>query len=288
MKRTLTWLSIITGLSVLVLAAGLLACGCGNQDQQGSSTEDTYSGVVKASGSTTVLPITQEAATLFMDENPGVSVEIQGGGSSVGIQQVKDGVVDIGNSSRDLKADENDGSLVDHPIALDVIAIITHPDVGVADLTTEQAKSIFTGEITRWSEVGGGDMEIVVVVRDQASGTREMFDEKVLGKEAEPVASAIECNSNGIVRETVASTRNSIGYVSEGYVQDSVKPVSFNGVKASLETARSGDYVLSRFLHMITRGVPQGAVKGFIDFVLSDSFQNQVVSKEYIPMTELE
>jgi phosphate transport system substrate-binding protein len=276
---------------VLLIAATLLS-GCGEKKEEGGGgTSAKYSGTVKCSGSTTVLPIAQEAAARFMDENPDASVEVQGGGSSVGITQVKEGVVDIGMSSRDIKQDENaDGSLVPQKIALDIIDIVVNPNVTVTNLTTEQVKDIFTGKITNWKDVGGADASIVVVVRDKASGTREMFDEKAMGhkKEApvEPVASAIECNSNGIVRETVASKPNSIGYLSSGYVNNTVKVVSYNGVAPSIKTAKDKTYTLARYLYLITKGQPSGAAKGFIDFVLSDSFQNDVVSKEYIPIKQ--
>lgn len=281
---------------VLALAVSMLAVGCGGdkEEEKAEKTEpkSKFSGVVKASGSTTVLPLAQEAATQFMDENPDATVEVQGGGSSVGIEQVKAGTVDIGNSSRDLKDEENDGSLVDHKIALDIIDVIVNPSVPVDDLSADQVKGIFTGSITNWNQVGGPDASIVVVVRDKASGTREMFDEKALGSKkdapVEPVASAIETNSNGIMRETVASTANSIGFISSGYVDSSIKALKYGGVEAILENAVSGTYPLSRYLHMFTNGEPTGAVKGYIDFVLSDTFQEDVVSEEYIPIKEAE
>jgi len=205
---------------------------------------------------------------------------------------VKEGVVDIGTSSRDIKDEEDDGSLVDHKIAFDIIVVVVNPGVTVTDLTTDQVKGVFTGAVKNWSEVGGPDAEIVVVVRDQASGTREMFDEEALGSEkdapVEPVASAIETNSNGIMRETVSSTANSIGYLSYGYINDSAKAISFNGVEPTVANAKDGTYTLARYLHMITKGKPTGAVKGYIDFVLSDKFQTDVVSKDYIPISDVE
>jgi len=282
------------GITLLtLLIATLLLAGCGEKKEEsgGGGTAQKYSGTVKCSGSTTVLPIAQEAADRFMDANPDATVEVQGGGSSVGITQVKDGVVDIGMSSRDIKQEENpDGSLVPQKIALDIICVIVHPSNRVDNLTAEQVKDIFTGRITNWKDVGGADAEIIVVVRDKASGTREMFDEKAMGhkKEApvEPVASAIECNSNGVLRETVASKTNAIGYVSKGYVNNTVKEVKYNGVAPSVQTAKDKTYPLARFLYLITKGQPSGAAKGFIDFVLSDSFQNDVVAKEYIPIKQ--
>lgn len=287
-KRTMSLMAVAIA-ALLVILPG---CGKGGKEPEGTEKPvQKISGTVKISGSTTVLPLAQEAAGQFMDENPGVDVEVQGGGSSVGITQVKEGVVDIGMSSRDLKPEEDDGSLVDHKIALDIIAIVVHPEVNVSNLTAEQVKKIFTGEIKKWSDVGGSGGDIVVVVRDKASGTREMFDEKALGssKDApvDPVASAIECNSNGMVRETVTSTKGSIGYISIGYVDESVKTVKYNDVEPTLNEAKAGRYPLSRYLRLFTKGAPTGAVKAFIDYMLSDEFQRNVVSKDYIPVYEL-
>jgi phosphate transport system substrate-binding protein len=205
----------------------------------------------------------------------------------VGIAQVKEGIVDIANCSRDLKPEEDDGRLVDHPIALDIIAIVVHPEVAVSDLTPQQVKDIFTGKVSNWKEVGGADAPILVVVRDRASGTREMFDKEALGNE-EVVGTAIESNSNGILRETIAATRNSIGYLSIGYVNPTVKAIAYDGVAPSMETARDGSYSLSRFLRMYTHGESTPTAQDFIDYVLSEEFQMDVVAREYIPVFGLE
>jgi phosphate transport system substrate-binding protein len=252
----------------------------------GSGCRLRSSDVVMVSGSTTLLPLVQEAANRFMELHEGKTVLVQGGGSSVGIAQLKEGIIDIANASRELKPEEDDGRLVDHPIALDVIAIVVHPNVKIRDLSQEQVKGIFTGSITNWKEVGGEDAPIVVVVRDRASGTREIFDNTALEKE-DSLTSAIECNSNGIVRETVSATPNSIGYLSIGYVNSTVKMISYNGVVPGKETAKDRRYPLSRFLHMYTHGEPQGAARDFIEYVLSDEFQREEVAKEYIPVVDL-
>ncbi|MBC7230394.1 MAG: phosphate ABC transporter substrate-binding protein [Actinobacteria bacterium] len=280
--------AMLVFLPVLALVLALAAAGCGNKGEEKPAEPEKpkLSGSLKLSGSTTVLPLAQEAAEMFMDENPEVNVNVQGGGSSVGISNVAEGVMDIGNASRGLKDEEKSLGLVDHEIALDVIVVIAHKDVPVDDLSADQVFDIFTGKITNWKEVGGPDAAITVVVRDEASGTREMFDEKALKKE-KPMAGAIECNSNGIVRQTVASTPHSIGYVSLGYLDSSVKALKYGGVTGNKETAVNKTYPLSRYLHMFTKGEATGLAKAFIDFVLSDEFQNEVVAKEYIPMTQI-
>ncbi len=280
-KKTIAGIALVAAAASLVLTVVLGGCGGGG-----------LSGTVTASGSTTVQPLAQAAAEKFMEENPDVTVTVQGGGSSTGITQVSEGAVDIGDSSRELKPEEEGKSLVDNKIAYDIIAMIVNPDISVSNLTAEEAKKIFIGEIANWSEVGGPDEEIVVVIRDEASGTREMFDEKVLGSKKDapvkPVSGAQEAGSNGIMREKVASTPNAIGYVSYGYLDKSVKALELDSVKPTLENALNESYPLGRYLHMFTKGEPEGANKAYIDYVLSDTFQTDVVSKEYIPIAETE
>jgi phosphate transport system substrate-binding protein len=272
-------LLMVAALLIAVIAATTAGCGSG------------VSGNVSASGSTTVLPIAQEAADQFMAKNTKATITVQGGGSGVGINNVSKGVSDIGNSSRDLKDEEKSLGLVDHLIAMDIIVSIVNTGVTVDNLTSAQMKDIFLGKTTNWSQVGGADAPIVVVIRDEASGTREMFDEKVLGKSStnpvKPVSGAVEANSNGVLRQKVASTANSIGYISSGYLDKSVKALKLDGVEGTLDNALNKTYPLSRYLHMFTKGEPTGAVKDFIDFVLSDTFQNDTVSKEFIPMTKV-
>lgn len=264
-----------------------VAGGCG-----GNVTTGTYTGVVKVSGSTTVLPLALEAATEFMDLNPGANIQVQGGGSSVGITQLKEGVVQVADSSRELQGDENNAGLVDHKIAFDIIAIVVNPSVRVDNLASDQVKGIFTGRIKNWKEVGGRDAPIVVVVRDIASGTREMFDQKALGSTSDrpvgSVDSAIESSSNGVVREIVGATKNAVGYISYGYINKLVKPVDFNGVPPDVPNAKVGRYPIARYLHMFTKGKSAGTTGGYIDFVLGDTFQNAIVSREYIPIKQVE
>jgi phosphate transport system substrate-binding protein len=287
MKGKRLGLLIAVSMAVVLLLV-FAAFGCSSDDSSTDGTEDGgLSGELTLSGSTTVLPIAQEAADQFMEENPDVRITVQGGGSSVGVSNVSEGVVDIGNASRALKEDEEGLGLVDHEIALDVITVIVNPDVPVTDLTADQVNGIFTGAITNWSEVGGPDASITVVIRDEASGTREAFDGLALEKDAEIVSGAIETNSNGILRQTVASTPNSIGYISLGYLDSSVTAVSYDGVEASAETAADGTYPLSRYLHMFTKGAATGLAEAYIDFILSDKFQNETVAEDYIPMTDI-
>lgn len=273
--------SVTTISAALIIAViGLTVAGCQEAGKTKEGASD-LSGKIAASGSTTVFPLAQEAAEMFMEKYPDVEVNVQGGGSSVGIQNVSEGVVDIGNSSRGLKDEEKGLGLVEHKIALDVIAVITNKDVAATDLTLAQVKDIFQGKITNWKEVGGADQAITVVVRDEASGTREIFDEKALLKE-KPLKGAIEAGSNGIVKIKVSSTPGAIGYVSLGYIDASVKVISLGGIEANVENSVSGAYPISRFLYMFTKEEPSELAKAYIDFILSDEFQNDVVAESYI------
>lgn len=264
----------------------LTVSGCGKVQKS------ALRGAVKGSGSTTLLPVVQEAAAQFTELYPSTKVDIQGGGSSVGITQLEQGVVDIGNSSRDLNPGEGGGKLVDHKVAFDIIAMVVNPSMPVRNLTDAQVRGIFLGGISNWKQVGGPDKEIVVVIRDQASGTREMFDKKALGQTStgppiQCVPHAIESGSNGVVREIVATTPNAIGYISFGYVNKRLKTIAFNGVAPSKESAVSGKYPMARYLHIFTKGQPKPVVQAFIDFVLSDKFQREIVATEYIPVKDV-
>jgi phosphate transport system substrate-binding protein len=270
----------------LAVAVATLASGCGGQAQKQAAR-----GRVKVSGSTTVLPIAQEAAAEYSDANPGVRVDVQGGGSSVGITQLIQGIVDIGMSSRDLNPDEVGKGLVDHDIAFDVIAIVVNPSMPITNLSDAQIKAIFTGKAKNWKAFGGPDKQIVVVIRDQASGTREIFDKKALGatdtKVVESAGSAIQCSSNGVMREIVGSTSNAIGYISFGYVNKNIKAISFNDVAPTVKNAATGLYPIARYLHLFTKGEAKGAVKGYIDFMLSDKFQTEIVAREYVKIKDV-
>jgi len=270
----------------LAVAVVTLASGCGGQTQKQAAR-----GRVKVSGSTTVLPIAQEAAAEYSDANPGVRVDVQGGGSSVGVTQLIQGIVDIGMSSRNLNPDEVGKGLVNHDIAFDVIAIVVNPSMPITNLSDAQVKAIFLGKVKSWKAVGGPDKPIVVVIRDQASGTRDIFDKKALGatdtKVVESTGSAIQCSSNGVMREIVGSTPNAIGYISFGYVNQNLKAISFKGVAPEVKTAATGLYPIARFLRLYTKGEAKGVVKGYIDFMLSDKFQNDIVAREYVKIKDV-
>jgi phosphate transport system substrate-binding protein len=261
------------------LAAGCISGG----DENGSG--DGLSGTIAIAGSTTVQPIASAAAEAFMDLHPDVTVTVQGGGSGTGVTQVGQGTVDIGNASREIKSSEMEEypDLVPTAIAADGIAVVVNPGNGIDTLTIEQIKAIFTGEITNWSEVGGSDSEIVIVIREDGSGTRATFEELVHNK-VSPAAGALQKPSNGAVKTTVAQTPNAIGYMGLGYLDESVKVIRVNNVIASEATILNGSYPISRNLYMITDGAPAGLAKEFIDFVLSAEGQEIVAEEGFIKL----
>ena len=238
-------------------------------------------------GSTTVLPIAQPCAEVFMDQNTDVNISVQGGGSGVGIASLIDGTCDIGNSSRPIKekeiatAKEKGVNIFANIVARDAIAVVVNPANDINGLTLQQIKAIYTGEISNWSEVGGSDQQIVVISRDSASGTFEAFNELALDKEKLRPDALLQA-SNAAVASTVANTPGAIGYVGLGYVTAKIKAIEVNGIMPSKETVNSDTYPLARPLFMYTDGEPTGAVKEFIDFVMSAEGQKIVEENGYI------
>ena len=275
MKHSSSRHSALLVTALLVATAVLSAC-------TGASARTDE---VTVTGSTTILPIAEVSAEMFKEAHPDVKVLVSGVGSSAGIESVSTGSSDIGTSSRDLKPEEEDLGLIDTPIAYDAIAIIVNPDNPVESLTTQQIKAIFQGKITRWSEVGGPDETIHLVNRDEASGTREAFFKIVMDKESFDPAAAV-LPGTGQVRAVVAEAPGAIGYISFGFLNESVKAVAVDGVAPSVETVFSGDYPIQRTLHFFTEGDPAGLAKEYIDFVLSPAVQDTVVQDAgFLPVT---
>ena len=188
-------------------------------------------------------------------------------------------------SSRDLKEEEKANGLKETIIAYDGIVVVTHPSNKVKDLTMEQVKQIFTGEVTNWKELGGDDMEIVVVSREDGSGSRDAFQEIVDYSSGELVRSAIVASGNGNIKTTVATNKHAVGFISFEYIDDSISTVDINGVEATAENVLQQTYSLSRpFLfvykeeHLSTEG------QQFIDYILSPKGQNIVSEAGVIPL----
>jgi phosphate transport system substrate-binding protein len=255
----------VTCLILVALALG----GCGQ-----SSSE-----TINEAGSTTVQPVAEKLASAFMQKNPDVTIIIQGGGSSVGVKSAADGTVDIGAASRELKSDEP--RLVTHLLARDGIAIVVHPGNTVTGLTKEEVVKIFAGEVTDWSQVGGSSGTITVIAREEGSGTRTAFEEMVMGKTL-ITERAILQPSNGALRTSVSTTPLAIGFISLGYLDNTVKALSIDGVAPTTENCKNGSYPIVRPLYFLTKEQPTGLVKEFIDFCLGSEGQNIVEQEGYL------
>ena len=232
-------------------------------------------------GSTSIQPFADKWAEVFMETHPDYGVNVQGGGSSAGIQACKSGACQIGMSSRDLKGDEKD--LVEIVVARDGLALIVHPSNPVRGAKLAEIKQIFAGDLRNWRYLGGPDRAITVVTREEGSGTRGAFQELVMGK-TRIFRGAITEDSNGTVREIVAHDPYAIGFISLGLVNDQVRALDLDGAAATDENIESGRYKLVRPFLFVSQGEPAGHAKDFIDFVLSPEGQELVKKEGLLPI----
>jgi phosphate transport system substrate-binding protein len=228
--------------------------------------------VLTIAGSRSVLPSVQEIADAYSSEHPEVTVDIHGIGSSAGIESVRNGTADIGMASRDLKEEEQ-AELVGTVIAHDVVAVIVHPENTVSDLTTEQVRSIFSGAIADWSEVGGEDLPIVIIDKEAGSGTKEVFEELLMGEDVPISESAIIMDGTAAARNAVASDKAAIGYISLASVTSEVRAISLDGITPSVENVQAGQYGLLRPFVLATRENPSQLATRFIEYVLGTEGQ---------------
>lgn len=228
---------------------------------------------IRIDGSTTVLPIAQKLAEAYMKEHPDVSISVSGGGSGNGIKAMIDATTDIADSSRFLKDEEVKQAVakgaypVPFAVAHDCIVPVVHPGNPVGNLSLEQLKGIYKGEITHWQAVGGPDLKITVISRDTSSGTYEVWEEKVMKKERVSPAALLQASS-GAVAQAVSSNKFAIGYLGIGYLNPAVKALSVNGIQGNEETTLNGTFPIARPLFMFTRGWPTGDTLKFINFAL--------------------
>ncbi len=244
-----------------------------------AETTTDLSGSISMVGSTSMEKLANALSEAFMEEYPDVTVTAEFVGSGAGIEAVTNGTTDIGNSSRSLKDEEKAAGVVENVVAIDGIAVCVDPANEVADLTKEQLTNIYNGTITNWKEVGGVDEPIIVIGREAGSGTRGAFEELVDLKDACKYAN--ELDSTGAVIAKVASTPGAIGYASLDALDDSVKALSLEGVEATAENIKAGNYFLSRPFVMATKGEiseQNDLVQAWFDFVLGDEGQ-QVASE---------
>ena len=237
------------------------------------------SGSISMVGSTSMEKLANALSEAFMEEYPEVTVTAEFVGSGAGIEAVTNGTADIGNSSRSLKDEEKAAGVVENVVAIDGIAVCVDPANEVADLTKEQLTNIYNGTVTNWKEIGGADEPIIVIGREAGSGTRGAFEELVDLKDACKYAN--ELDSTGAVIAKVASTPGAIGYASLDALDDSVKALSLEGVEATAENIKAGNYFLSRPFVMATKGEiseQSKQVQAYFDFINSADGQNVIKS----------
>lgn len=240
-------------------------------------------GPLDIAGGTAHIPVMKDAAENIMAKNPKIRITIAGGGSGVGVQKVGEGLVQIGNTGRAVTEKEIEKyGLKSFPFAIDGVAVAVNPKNHVAGLTSDQVKDIFSGKIANWKEVGGNDAPIHLFTRDEASGTREVFWEKLL-KKGPIQTSANVVPSNGAMKVALSRDPLAIGYLSIGHVDDTVKALKLDGVAPSQENATSGTYKVTRKLYMNTKGDPSPLAKAFIGYISGPEGAKIVKEHGYIP-----
>ena len=285
------------------LVGVLCMTGCGAAAGAGSSGNDAgngtgtgaggsnttvnteLSGSIQLVGSTSMEKLSNALAESFMDKYPDVEVTAEFVGSGAGIEAVTTGTADIGNSSRNLKDTEKAAGAVENVVAIDGIAVCTHKDNTVTNLTVQQLKDIYIGKVTNWSELGGKDAPIIVVGREAGSGTRGAFEE--LLKIENECAYANELDTTGAVMAKVGSTPGAIGYVSLDVIDDSVLALSLEGVEPTAENIKAGSYCLSRPFIMATKGeitAQNELVQAWFAYVMSDEGQEVAKKVGLIPV----
>lgn len=239
---------MITLMMGTAMAASFLT-GCG---EGGSAQDGSLRGNISLAGSTSMEKLCEAMSESFMEANPGVTVTVEYTGSGAGIESLAKGLVDIGNASRQIKAEEKSKGVTENVIARDGIVVVTDKGNPLSNISSETLSDIYSGKFKRWNEIGGPDEAIVVIGREAGSGTREAFED-IIGKK-DSCAYALELDSTGAVMAKVASTPGAIGYVSLDVVNNTVNPLNIDGVKPSEEQIQTGAYKLQRPFVMATRG----------------------------------
>lgn len=277
MKNTMSKIAKITAVAALAL------CGA-------AASAETK---IVIDGSTTVGPISKAFADFYKENHSGVNITISESGSGNGVKSLMNNACDIANMSRFMKPAEfkscvDKGILpVAHVVAFDGLAVVVNPKNPVKALTVLQIADIYTGKISNWKQLGGEDAKIVVVSRDTNSGTYETFNELVL-KKAAISKDAEYVGSNGQARTRVNTTKNAIAYVGLGFVDDTVKPLSVEGILPTAKSVSTGKYPIARPLYMFTNGYPKmgSDVYNFVTLHLSKEGREIVSDLGYIPVCE--
>lgn len=241
-------------------------------------------GKIDVAGGTAHIPVMNDAAKRIMQANPGIRITVAAGGSGVGVQKVGEGLVDIGNTGRPLSEEEaSKYGLKSYAFAIDGVTVALNPKNPVGNLSAAQVQDIFAGKIANWKAVGGRDAAIHLFTRDEASGTREVFWEKLL-KKGTIADGANVVASNGAMKSALAGDPDAIGYVSIGHVDETIKAPTLDGIAPTQENARSGKYPIVRKLYMNTKGEPQGLTAAFIKYILGAEGKQMTAAAGYLPL----
>ena len=236
---------------------------------------------IQIAGSTSVQPVAEKLAQEYMKSHPDVKINVQGGGSGLGIRSTQQEIIDIGTTSKQLTAEEKEG-LKEYLIGKEGIVVAVNKQNPVSDLTKDQIKDIFSGEIRNWKEVGGNNQEINVIVREEGSGTRIAFEDIVMGEE-DIRPDAIVQSSTEMVKQAVIQDPNAIGFVSLAYLGDEVKALKVGGVAPSEQTIAQGIYPIQRPFIFLSKGEPEGTLKDFIRWIYTKEGQDIIRSEKIVP-----
>lgn len=286
-------ISLIAGAAIVAAATGCsgtatssvagTSSAAGTSASEASSTAaEELSGTLSMNGSTSMEKVIKAVNGAFMEKNKGVTVNLNLTGSGTGIQEASEGKCDIGNSSRKLK-DEEAEKLDATVVGLDGIALVVNPANKLEDITLEDLAKVYSGEITNWKELGGDDKSIVVIGREDGSGTRDGFESIVMGDKEPKYAQELE--STGSVINAVATTDGAIGYASLANVDETVKALKIGGIEATEENVKSGAYEVQRpFICATLKSSDNKLVKAYLDFILSEEGQALVLAQGAVPV----
>ena len=268
--------SLPGGRALVILGAFLLLGSCLAATSAGCGRKEAKNAMCIA-GSTSVQPFAEKLAEIYMRDHPQVRIDVQGGGSSAGVFAAEHGAADLGASSRELIGPEK--QLQEIPIAYDGIAVVVNKQNPLANLSLKQIRQIFQGEITDWGQFHLAPHPIHIITREEGSGTRNAFEEMVMGKHAEITPDALVQDSNGSVRELVADDPHAIGYISMGLVDARVKALSVDDVAPTRENVKNRSYRLVRRFLLVARQIKPGTCQDFINFILSAQGQSLLESE---------